>query len=946
MTAGADGGFAATPVAQDEPIVYLRYDVEITIEPDGGFMVQETQEIQFNGQYRTAFAEIPRQFTTNIDDIQLLEGDMSYAETSSGDLSADHKPGYYAVDSDPSDIFVEWHYEETNPGDARTFILQYQVTGGLWIYPDVGTLEWRAVPADRSGFPVLASRVTVNLPDAVPPGELQYAAFGPDYTAQDSGHQVIFTSTEPILDGTRFQVGVAFPSQLVTAETQPWQAAEDQAALEYRIEAVDVDLSIDSDGQVWVTEEQRVAVDAGALYSGHREINLTYLDGIADINVFEGDQPLHPTGDECETYCYSVVQPRPDRDTWFLYRPELRQVTISESLAGTANVSWFFPPLVGGESTTFRLQYRAPGAIRTGDDGQRLNWIAVFPDREVPVETASVRLELPPGIAWQEVAVEGGRVRILADGAVRLAHEGPVEPQQAWEIGLTMPAGATSAPKPMWQSYMEAAEAEARQAAIRRTRGQVGVGVAGVLIVMLGPLAALLIWYLWGRDRPPDISVEYLTEPPSNLPPGIVGYLVDEMPTPKGVLASLFHLATLGLLRIELAGRRLLLQRNWDQDLLPGQSMEGASGEAVPIPDHLVTLFNAVRPAIPADRRVPLSSITHQFAKALPDVYAEMADEATRFFTEVPATVRHRWLSLGQWLVLGGIAVTFASWIALEPWLGLVVVAPTMGLILAGLAFMLVSRWMPQKTSAGANEAARWRLFREYLRNLKGYGDLALAQETLDEHFAYAVALDVEDVVLDQAEQLGSVMPVWTYPVRLEQSTEPVANESPGKRSAEETQSHPIMRMAHNRYRASVGQEVRVGGATSPGAPERLSLAGLSRQLARTLTRASREVSDLLNSTVGEHPSDTPFTLVRKGAGVAADTTWDAATATFNVIWDILEESSSGGGGGGYSSGSSSSSSSSRGSSGSSSRSSWSSSSSSRSSSSRSSGGGGRRGFG
>jgi len=150
--------------------------------------------------------------------------------------------------------------------------------------------------------------------------------------------------------------------------------------------------------------------------------------------------------------------------------------------------------------------------------------------------------------------------------------------------------------------------------------------------------------------------------------------------------------------------------------------------------------------------------------------------------------------------------------------------------------------------------------------------------------------------------------------------------------------------MAHDRDRASGGQEVRVGRATSPGAPGRLSLAGLSRQLGRTLTRASREVSDLLNTAVGEPPSDTPFTLVRKGTGVAADTTWDAATATFNVIWDILEESSSGGGSGGYSSGSgSSSSSSSRSSSRSSS---WSSSSSSRSSSSRSSGGGGRRGFG
>lgn len=939
--------FKTSPFLQDTAITYLRYDVEITLKPDGNFIVREIQQIKFEGEFSTAFAEIPLDYTKSIDHIQLWEDNKPYIRK---DYAG--SPGTFTEKSNRSQntIDINWRYEETNPGDVRTFTLQYEVSGGLWVYPDEIILEWRAVPADRGSFTVLDSQVTINLSENINLDDVRYTAYGPDFSTQAADGQIVFTSAEAIPNGTRFQVQVGFPPDAVPAELQPWQIAADNARLEYRLEAIDVHLDIDSNGQVAVTEQQRVAVDTGALYSGNRTIELAYLDEITDISVFEGAQPFSLTRSDCEPYCLKIRKPRRSAE-WIWYDDDARSVIIEELEAGELTVNWDFPALVKGEVTTFRLQYRVLGAIQLDEGRQRFNWTVVFPGRDAPVESASVRIELPSGISWEDVSVRGGNLRHFSDGGWGLVHSGPVEAGQPWQISLLMPANATDAPKSTWQTALETARAEARQAEIRRARLQLGAAVVAILILIGGLLAAWLTWYLRGRDRPPLLVVDYLSQPPSNLPPGIVAYLVDEKPTPKGALASLFHLAALGLLRIDLA-EDMRLQLNWNQDLAKGQTLQSPAGENVAVPEHLVTLFNRLRPHIPADKATPLWRINKHFQSALPFVYAEMAEEATRFFTELPRLARHRWLSIGQWLVVGGVVGTTLAWFIFIDDLGWVAVAPTVAFLPVGAAFMLISRWMPQRTSVGVEEATRWREFRRYLLNLKQYGDLAEAQKILDNHFAYAVALDVEESVLEQVENLGGIMPVWTYPATL--SPLPPLLPGPGPvitpnrdapdRQTTQQQSGRTPPLKVLREQSTEKPAKTELGETVKQSPPRLSLQGMSRQLGKTLADASTNVGNLLNTAAGNPQEDTPFTLILKGAGKTAEVTWDITASTAEVVGDILESALSDSGSGGYSGRSSSSSWSS------SSRSSsrrWSSSrSSGRSSSSRRSGGGGRRGFG
>ena len=276
---------------------------------------------------------------------------------------------------------------------------------------------------------------------------------------------------------------------------------------------------------------------------------------------------------------------------------------------------------------------------------------------------------------------------------------------------------------------------------------------------------------------------DYLTEPPSNLPPAIVAYLIDEAPSVKGALASLFHLANLGLLWIRL-GDELAVKRVAEKSLVAGAPITLPSGETVSLPTHLVTLFNALQPALPYQEEVPLNRVYTQFQSVLPQVYAQMGDETSHFFDETPTEARHRWLVRGQWFILLGVIAGVILALRYFGDFGWLSIAPAVAAIVAGFALVIASRWMPRRTTAGVEEAQRWRAFRTYLQNLQQYGNVEQAQRILDRYFAYAVALDVDDSLV------GVVLTDGTRDVML------VSSDGKAIRFAEQ-EVRPMGRVAH-----------------------------------------------------------------------------------------------------------------------------------------------------
>ncbi|MBX3011351.1 MAG: DUF2207 domain-containing protein [Caldilineaceae bacterium] len=921
------GGYSTPGVhAQTPAITYERYDTHITLQPDGTFLVREIQQIRFDDEFHTAFADIPRELTTAIRQIQLYEGDLPYTLGGSG-------PRTFTTEEDSNFIYVQWEYEPTAPGDVRTFVLEYEVVGGLWRYPNETLLEWRAVPADRGDIVVESSTVTVTLPTTVAPDQIQSTAYGPSFQTATQATDITFTATEPIPDGVQFQIQVGLPSDLVNAERQPWQVQEDHAQLDYAFKALNVELTLEPDGVLWVDEYHHLAVNAGALDQGNRQLPLRFLDTIDQIQLQEGQAAFVEATSGC-TYCLQI-RTTPGQDDWAYYDPTLRTVVSDTTRVGTVQLTWQFPPLVRGEETSLHLRYRVQGAVRHLADRQEINWTAVFPARNQPVEQAQLRFTLPTGVDAQTVQVSGGTSEWVSAETVLVTAPGPIAAGQAWAVQISLPVNATTGAIPQWQQDLADAVIAGQAAALQQARLQLGFGVAALLILVLGLLGVYLIWYWWGRDRPLPAIADYLTEPPSHLPPAIVAYLLDEAPSVKGALASLFHLAQWGLLWIRF-DNTLALKRVAEKKLVAGEALITPSGESVTLPAHLVTLFNAIEPDLPYETEVPLHQIYRHFQAVLPQVYAQMGSETSHFFDDVPEEARHRWLVRGQWFILLGVIGGVILALRFFGDLGWLALAPAVSAVLAGFALVFASRWMPRRTTAGVEEAQRWRAFRTYLQNLKKYGDAAQAQRILDRYFAYAVALDVEEVVLEQATEMGGMLPDWSYTPTWQPPRRPVQRR-------EQPSPYPTG--------GSIGLPTpSAPAAKGENAPAtRPSLSGTSRQLGNALSNASQSLGSLLSTATGSALPDTPFENVLQGAQTTGKVGAKVASTTLEILGAILEESSSGGGSGGYSSSGSSrsswSSSSSRSRS-SSSRSSSGGFSSSRSSSSRRSGGGGRRGFG
>ncbi len=106
------------------------------------------------------------------------------------------------------------------------------------------------------------------------------------------------------------------------------------------------------------------------------------------------------------------------------------------------------------------------------------------------------------------------------------------------------PHGIVGGSAPPWQTEAERMD---------RIRSVVNLLLPALSLIVLigGVLAVFMLWYTRGRDQSVPLTADYLSEPPSDLPAGVVGTLLDERADLKDVMATLLDLAQKGALRIE-----------------------------------------------------------------------------------------------------------------------------------------------------------------------------------------------------------------------------------------------------------------------------------------------------------------------------------------------------------------------------------------------------------
>ncbi|MDH4198016.1 MAG: DUF2207 domain-containing protein [Candidatus Aminicenantes bacterium] len=197
-----------TPLgAADKKYYFPAVRIEIAVERDGSFLVDEFRTYEFEGSFSWATLWIPvsmaRQgmtYRTSVEDFRVLDEDGRSL------------PVTTAIKNDR--FTARWSYKARD--ERRTFNIRYRVRGAVTSYSDVTELYWQAIGPGWER-PTAQAEVTVILPGALArPEDLLVYGHGPLSGRSEvvDARTARFTATD-IRSGEMLEVRVLWPPGLV-----------------------------------------------------------------------------------------------------------------------------------------------------------------------------------------------------------------------------------------------------------------------------------------------------------------------------------------------------------------------------------------------------------------------------------------------------------------------------------------------------------------------------------------------------------------------------------------------------------------------------------------------------------------------------------------------------------------------------------------------------------
>jgi uncharacterized membrane protein YgcG len=396
----------------------------------------------------------------------------------------------------------------------------------------------------------------------------------------------------------------------------------------------------------------------------------------------------------------------------------------------------------------YTITYRIEGALNGFEGHDELYWNAIGTEWPVPIERATVRVTTPADII--EVACFGGEggSRLACDQAERAGRTaGFSDRRLAAGDGVTVVVaftkGAVPAPAPVLDERWSLTRAFSVTPA---TAG------GSLLLLVLAALGVARLAWRTGRDRvyagsPVDVAyatagqeeavrpslgpfggsetpVEFV--PPENFRPGQLGTLVDETANTLDVTATIVDLAVRGYLRIdEIPKKGWFGKPDWTLTQLKDSD------------DALLRYEQLLLDGIFRDgSAVTLSSLRTTFVSRLQKVRDALYDDAVAqgWFASRPDKVRTKWYVIGGSTVVVSLgllvllmAVTHAALIAVP-------------LLIGSVLLLLSAKRMPRRTAKGTG-VLRWVAgFRRFIEESeKDRARFAEQQHLFSEYLPYAI---------------------------------------------------------------------------------------------------------------------------------------------------------------------------------------------------------------
>ncbi len=491
----------------------------------------------------------------------------------------------------------------------------------------------------------------------------------------------------------------------------------------------DVVITVQPDGCFRVVETQELVFTAGTFRFGNRTIPTEFTSGIDNVRVSELDGEVYRRSASGEPFTFDVTQS-----------------------GGDINIRYNFPP-TSDASRTIVIEYTVCGGLLYYPDGDQLVWQAVPSNSAFPIQNASVTVRLPDGVTidnYDATGPAGTATLIDNNQGVRFVASEPIRAGgRNFAVRVQWPSGLVAGQPAAWQVAMD------RQDQIEPI-ANLGVLALTIFVLVIGLLGLYLLWYSKGRDAPVKLPAEWIPEPPSDLPAGMVGTLIDEHADTKDVMATLVDLARRGVLAIQEESKPGLFGIGKTQEFT--YHLENAALPMRPYEKLLVDkLFDGEQSKKLSDLREKFYVTMGQVQKGL---YQSLVDEG--YFPRSPEKVRTSYAGLGVAALILAFAVGCLAVILLVQWSSLAICLPV-AFAIPAIGLIVLARYMPRKSADGAEEAAKWLAFKRYMENIERYTKVDEVKEIFDRYLPYAIAFGLEKSWIAKFARVDAPPPPWYH---------------------------------------------------------------------------------------------------------------------------------------------------------------------------------------
>lgn len=446
-------------------------------------------------------------------------------------------------------------------------------------------------------------------------------------------------------------------------------AAQDRS---YSAERFDVDVSVQEDGSLLVTETVVFDFVGGPFTFVFRELETDFTDGITDIRA-QVDGRFYPEGDQPGQVEISGRDP----------------IRVEWHLEETSNAT-----------RTFTLSYRVLGVVRQTETADLLRYQPLPDDFEYTIGSSTVTITYPPAANRSgEPALTAGRGEARAAGnQVTIAAQN-LSPNETMVVEIPFAPGSLISAPPAWQ----------QQQAQQNAQAPLWVGLAAAILVA----GVTALGVAWRRLRPnvpqPPVTVY---EPPHDLPPAIAGAINGSNAEPAwaNALATLFDLADRGVLRIEETPDKKWYRQH---DFVIRRLAEPAD-----LRPHerglLAALFETKRGRSDEVKLSELNTLisSRQWEKFKEPLKEEL--EATGYISQARRDRRSRLMVVGGIVLVLSVFAAILAITTFGPWFLTVGAA----IFIVAVATLSVGYSLSVLTDEGAAVAAEWQRFSEHLKQV------------------------------------------------------------------------------------------------------------------------------------------------------------------------------------------------------------------------------------